>query len=222
MQVAGSFQLVEVPQYKFFSCDIVDIRLFFTATPPTTNFIYEPSKQHHPNHPHLQPSPQYNNVNMADNAKKGAWSDAENVSPHGVSTLEFTANMFKYALIYQIVQQLIGDGKAIKWNEITLPGRTTRALSERWHKIKTDVNAAGISTQGAPGVPVARPARGPNGGKKTKAESKGTPIKRKEEDTDMNDATPTPKRHKTPVKKEEIKAESEDDNGEADQSDDDA
>ncbi|KAH6717414.1 hypothetical protein DL95DRAFT_501193 [Leptodontidium sp. 2 PMI_412] len=123
---------------------------------------------------------------MAEN-KKGAWTDAEN-----------------YALVYQIVQQLLGESKtAIKFDKITLPGRTTRALSERWFKIKNDVNAAGIVNQGPAGIPVSRAPRGTGSGKKAKGEGKAptTPSKRKGKDEDdMMDTTPTPKRRRSPVK----------------------
>ncbi|KAG4435471.1 hypothetical protein IFR05_009043 [Cadophora sp. M221] len=121
--------------------------------------------------------------------KKGAWTDAEN-----------------YALVYQIVQQLIGESKtAIKFDKITLPGRTTRALSERWFKIKNDVNAAGIVNQGPAGVPATRAPRGAGSGKKAKGEGKAstTPSKRKGKgDDDTMETTTTPKRRRSPVKKQ--------------------
>ncbi|KAH7312808.1 hypothetical protein BKA65DRAFT_573624 [Rhexocercosporidium sp. MPI-PUGE-AT-0058] len=131
---------------------------------------------------------------MAEN-KKGAWTDAEN-----------------YALVYQIVQQLIGESKvAIKFDRITLPGRTTRALSERWFKIKNDVNAAGIANQGPSGIPAARAPRGTGSAKRVKGEGKAaatTPSKRKgKDDHDMMDTTPTPKRRRSPLKKQTPKYE---------------
>ncbi|KAK2630644.1 hypothetical protein QTJ16_001464 [Diplocarpon rosae] len=133
---------------------------------------------------------------MAD-GKKGAWSEGEN-----------------YSLVYQIVQQLLGASKvSIKFDTIVIPGRTSRALSERWSKIKNDVNAAGIANSGAPAAPRSIAPRTPGSGKQTKDAGSGsktaTPAsKRKavsggaEED---NTATPTPKRRKSPLKKKKKK-----------------
>ncbi|PBP24774.1 hypothetical protein BUE80_DR004356 [Diplocarpon rosae] len=132
---------------------------------------------------------------MAD-GKKGAWSEGEN-----------------YSLVYQIVQQLLGTSKvSIKFDTIVIPGRTSRALSERWSKIKNDVNAAGIANSGTPAAPRSIAPRTPGSGKKTKDAGPGNKIampasKRKavsggaeEGDT----ATPTPKRRKSPLKKKKM------------------
>ncbi|KAH8804664.1 hypothetical protein F5884DRAFT_421018 [Xylogone sp. PMI_703] len=64
----------------------------------------------------------------------------------------------KYALLLQIIKQLGGERASIKFADISLPGRTPKALSLAWQKIKTEVAALGDGN-GAPPAAVATPRK---------------------------------------------------------------
>ncbi|KAG4411523.1 hypothetical protein IFR04_015346 [Cadophora malorum] len=106
---------------------------------------------------------------------KGQWTNEEN-----------------YSLLFQMVQQLMGDGgKSVKYDQINIPGRTPRALKEHYAQMKNEVQAVDIQNQGSAGIPQVRATRGPGSGKKIKAEGKGTakaatPSKRKSGDDGNN------------------------------------
>lgn len=91
-----------------------------------------------------------------------------------------------------MVQQLMGDGRnPVKYDQITIPGRTPRALKEHYAQMKNVVQAVDLQNQGGAGTPQVRAARGPGSGKKVKAEGKGdtkaaAPSKRKSGDDGNN------------------------------------
>jgi hypothetical protein len=125
------------------------------------------------------------NGNTANTSGK-QWTDSENVSP-----LELNPHFWlsdpdpsQYLLLYQMVQQLISKHKnnPVKFEEITLPGRSTRALKEHWAKIATGVTTAGISSQTSPGVPQVRAPRTPRGNK-VKGKQAGKSINHLLQDT---------------------------------------
>ncbi|KAK0101848.1 hypothetical protein ONS95_001339 [Cadophora gregata] len=130
-------------------------------------------------------------------AVKGQWTSEEN-----------------YSLLFQMVQQLMGEGKnPVKFDKINIPGRTPRASKEHYAQLKNEVQNLNIQQQGAASTPQARTPRG-SAVKKVKAEEKSTtkmatPSKRKTgDDSGMMDTTPSnPKRRKSPVKKEVVKEE---------------
>jgi len=83
-----------------------------------------------------------------------------------------------------MVQQLISKHKnnPVKFEEITLPGRSTRALKEHWAKIATEVTTAGIPSQTSPGVAQVRAPRTPRSNK-VKGKQAGKSINHLLQDT---------------------------------------
>ena len=75
--------------------------------------------------------------------------------------------VFQYNLLVQVIKQLNAD-KAIKWDQINMPGRTPKAMTHVWAKIRSDA-AAATTGAGPTGTPRARatPKKKANGsGKK--------------------------------------------------------
>lgn len=71
-------------------------------------------------------------------------------------------------MLLQIIKQLGGERAPIKFNEISLPGRTPKALSHEWQKIKAEVAASGSGGDGTPAVTTPR-KRTPKKGNSTNA-----------------------------------------------------
>ncbi|KAL7963342.1 hypothetical protein V8C34DRAFT_89345 [Trichoderma compactum] len=46
----------------------------------------------------------------------------------------------KFQFLLRIVAQLKGDGRGIKWEKITIPGRTAKSLKNMWTKINKQIN----------------------------------------------------------------------------------
>lgn len=105
---------------------------------------------------------------MSDNeqsgGKAGAWTEEAKVSDDFSLTLslmfcnsapgEGGLAMLTLAkqcqFLLHIIAQLKGDGKAISWSKINMPGRTTKSLQNMWTKInKTIAEMEAAASEGA-------------------------------------------------------------------------
>ncbi|RDW68002.1 hypothetical protein BP6252_09398 [Coleophoma cylindrospora] len=87
----------------------------------------------------------------------------------------------KYAFLLQIINQLSKDGNKVKISEISMPGRTTKALTHLWANIRKEAEASAPKTSNGDGddAAAATGAAGPSKPKETKAPT--TPRKKKAE-----------------------------------------
>ncbi|CAL3965500.1 unnamed protein product [Diplocarpon coronariae] len=116
--------------------------------------------------------------------KKGTWTDAEN-----------------YQMVFQILSQVLAESKiTVKSDQLNLPNRTPRAISDHWLVLKKMVAAP--TTGGGSAIKTPKKAAG----SKT-----ATPASKRKANngTDGDATTPTPKRRKSPLKKKLSKNEEE-------------
>ncbi|RFU30554.1 hypothetical protein B7463_g5796, partial [Scytalidium lignicola] len=107
--------------------------------------------------------------------------------------------LVKWTEAEKIIKQLGGDRASVKFTEISLPGRTPKALSLAWQKIKAEVAASGNGDNGAPAVTTPR-KRASN-----KAAEGETPKKK------TNTPKKKPKKEETPEEDMAISGQSGDD-----------
>lgn len=78
----------------------------------------------------------------------------------------------QYAFLLQVISQLGGERPSIKFDKINLPGRSPKALSHLWAKIKGEIEAGGFDKQTGVANGAAGPAI-PKTPRKKKAETNG-------------------------------------------------
>ncbi|KAF4631380.1 hypothetical protein G7Y89_g6754 [Cudoniella acicularis] len=104
----------------------------------------------------------------------GGWSDAE-----------------KYSLLLQIIKQIGGDRLSIKFDKIVLPGRTPKAMTHVWAKIRAEAAEFGESTDASAAVPATPRKRGPAKDKAaaTPKKPKASPKKKASKKADSDEET---------------------------------
>ncbi|KAG9228531.1 hypothetical protein BJ875DRAFT_236393 [Amylocarpus encephaloides] len=88
----------------------------------------------------------------------------------------------------QIIKQMGGEKLTVDWSKISLPGRTPKALSHVWAKIRADAATSGPS-DGAPKVPVTPRKRASKAAAKVEPpkKKKATPRKNKNQIEEIED-----------------------------------
>ncbi|KAI9171160.1 hypothetical protein HJFPF1_00640 [Paramyrothecium foliicola] len=104
----------------------------------------------------------------------------------------------KFQFLLRIVAQFKEDGKAINWQRVNMPGRTTKSLQNMWTKINKAV--ADLEEKSANGTPASSPAKTPKKATPRKsAAKKAMQAADDEEDDSLGSNPETPQ--KTPGKR---------------------